>query len=689
MESSSKILGVFPACYDRATKPEESETTMKRLGALSLAIAAAALLAAPARGGDARRARLDRGPGILAAAFLLPEGNVYLNLPDDLAAGDAVSGTLVAEPAGRGPAEIAANRERLLRCAVRMADSRAPVAAGILRAKLPSDSREVSSELLDENGRAAASIRVPLADARAISRPASLRLPTRVLAGNRARIAGSFGGDLSATSVRVGSQPARIVAESPRQCIFESPASPAGRTTIEVREGRAACRGPLRNIVLKITSPKTDLLRGEHTTMTVELDGLEGLEAPLTLTLANRTPAVVSMEMGEEQTLPVEPGEVAGGAWSATRGLTGIQRGDFDIEADLPWTEEEGRCVTEEGPGGGGENVDNPEKEAHHCQGGRLVLIIGDFKNTTIAAALEWAKGLEAGHVHRLAYDTHGAGNDPTMAAPYVPGSGGWSRFEKAPGKPGDLKDLLATWHDCCYFDEVLVMFHGHQVGGWNSLIRYLPLILDNRPVRKLVLWSCESTDKFAPGIGGDQAAKNYRQICGLVRPKDCPCDCKAGVCRARNADGGTRSSAGPLECPTAQESVTVLASGSVERGGKRFSAKLGLDTANAANPFTSPDGSLRRITIAPDGAITSDIAATPQAVGSVFAGKGIHADSNLTGSSTVPVDRVTDSSGKIKVQNPTVFPPEGYGPRPAKDFRPKSDPSGEGCFPGAADTSH
>lgn len=670
---------------------------MKKLGALSLAMAAAmALAAGPARAGEAGRARLDRGPGILAVTFALPEGNVYLNLPDDLAAGDTISGTLVREPAGRTPAERSANGEKLGRCAVNLAGSRASVAGGFVRAELSATAREASAELLDAKGRAAASIRIPLAApaaglASARGRAARLKLPTRALAGNRVRAAGAFAGDLSATSVRVGGQPARIVAESPRQCIFESPASPAGPTTIEVSEGRTACRGPFRNVGLKMTSPRTDLLRGEHTTVTVELSGLEGLAEPLELTLTNETPGVVSMESGERQSFSVSGSSA--GAWTVTRGLTGIQRGDFAINAFIPWAEEEGGCVTEEGPGlaggGGGENVDNPEKEAHHCQGGRLILIIGDFKNTTIAAALKWAQGLEAGHVHRVAYDTHGAGNDPTMAAPFVPGAAGWSRFEKAPGKQGDLRDLLATWHDCCYFDEVLVMFHGHQVGGWNSLIKYMPLILDNRPVRKLVLWSCESTDKFAPGLGGDQAAKNYRQICGLVRPKDCPCDCKAGACKARNADGGTRAASGPIECPTAQDSVTVLASGFVTRGGKRYSAKLGLDPDSKTAPFLSPDGSLRKITIAPGGAITSDIAANPDAVGPVFDGKGLRSDDTLTGSSTVPVERVTDASGKVKVQDPAVFPPEGYGPRPAKDFRPKSDPSGEGCFPGAADTSH
>lgn len=676
-----------------------------RSSLLALSMAALLPMTASTSAGDSPGVRIERGPGIMAVAFPLPYGTIYFNLPDDLSAGDRLSGTVVAVADGRSAPERKANGERLADFSVQVGRARTTPKQGILYLELPRSAAEAQVSLLDVKGRALVSARIPVAAAPQARVAASggskpgFRLPSRGLAGNRVRVVGAFGGDLSATSVRVGSEPAHIVAESPRQCIFDSPTSPIGTTTIETKEGRSVCRGTYRNIRLHMSIGRSTLLRGEQTVATIELEGLGGLREPLTLTLTNETPAIVSMASGEKQELDIAPAEVASeGAYTTTRTLTGIQRGDFNINGYLPWREEDVQCPTDEGiiP------VDEPKKEAHHCQGGRLVMIIGDFKNKTIAASLRWAQGLKGDNLYRMAYDTGSSGKEPEMRYPHVPpgttrGDGsevpagaGWPRFETKAGENGDLKGLLATWKKACYFDEVLIMFHGHQTGGWHSLVGYLPPILDNRPVRKLVLWSCESTNQFLPGSGGDTAAENYRQICGIVRPKSCPCDCKPGICQARNADGVAKNGRSPLECPTASDSVTILTSGSLTRDKKRYSAKLGLHPKSVKTPFVSPDGSLRRITVAPDGTITAEIADSSE-VGSVFDGKGIgkqDPDDDLAEKSTVPVGSLTDSSGKIKAEDPISFLPAGERARPAKDFQPKADPTGKGCFLGPADTS-
>ncbi len=322
--------------------------------------------------------------------------------------------------------------------------------------------------------------------------------------------------------------------------------------------------------------------------------------------------------------------------------------------------------------------ADPPAEPAHHCQGGRLLVIVGDFANPTIQASLRWAETLQARdhHLHLLAYPTGGSNKDASWSIPHVPPPAGfvptrasdiWPRYRSG-DRNGNLPDLVATWRDCCYFEEVMFMFHGGQSGAFRGLIENLPKMLEGRPVRKFVLWSCESTDAFYPGRGGAGGERNYRNIAHLVRPRACPCACRAGVCSARGPRGERTT------CPTADQPSVILASALVD--GK--AAKLGLAPGNA-QPLTTPTGELRRITVAPTGEVTAEIMpeGTP-----VFAGLRSRADRELAaGSNTrVDVDRI--------LQPVTAQAPRGTNP--ARDPNPYSGPrccaNGEGCIPNEAE---
>lgn len=318
--------------------------------------------------------------------------------------------------------------------------------------------------------------------------------------------------------------------------------------------------------------------------------------------------------------------------------------------------------------------IADPPEPAHHCQGGRLLVIVGDFANPTIQASLRWAETLQARdhHLHLLAYPTGGSNKDASWSVPHVPPPAGhvprtaadiWPRYRTG-DRNRNLADLVATWRDCCYFEEVMFMFHGGQSGAFRGLIANLPEMLEGRPVRKFVLWSCESTDAFYPGRGGAGGERNYRNIAHLVRPRACPCACRAGVCTARGPRGERTT------CPTAEQSTTILASALVD--GK--AAKLGLSPGNA-RPLTTPTGELRRITITPEGEVHAEI--VPEGV-EVFAGIRSRADRELAaGSDTrVDVDRILRA---VTTQAPR-------GENPARNPNPYSGPracaTGEGCFP-------
>ena len=175
-------------------------------------------------------------------------------------------------------------------------------------------------------------VRAPGVDAAPV-----FRLPKVGQTGVPVKIDGPFDGDLMTTRVRIGGRPVSVLAESPRECIIQSPSQTPGPSEIEVREGGAGARGDYRNIELTLSSPKTRLQAGELTIVTVKVTGLQGLREDLRLTLQNETPSIASMNEANPQTLIITPSQIrSDGTYVTTRNVTGIRPGQFAISALLP-----------------------------------------------------------------------------------------------------------------------------------------------------------------------------------------------------------------------------------------------------------------------------------------------------------------------------------------------------------------
>ncbi|HEY2944459.1 MAG TPA: hypothetical protein VGN09_18650 [Vicinamibacteria bacterium] len=278
---------------------------------------------------------LESGPGFHVATFPLPAGTIYVNLCDDLAPGDTASATVNPVPAATSASDEARLRQELDAFSVEIGGQRAPVSVGVRTFTIPAGATAITIWLVDPRGRPAAEVRAPLhAPAPA---PSSYRVPDVGQAGGPVRIAGPFDGDLSDSVVRIGGRPAQAMAESPRQLVVRGPEEPAPPAPIEVSErGSVVAAGTYRNVSVRLSAPVTNLLAGQHTTLTITVTGLEALQETLPVRLANRSPDVVRMEGGEEQTLCVRPDEVGTtGVWTKTRGLTGVHAGAFSIQTDL------------------------------------------------------------------------------------------------------------------------------------------------------------------------------------------------------------------------------------------------------------------------------------------------------------------------------------------------------------------
>jgi len=322
--------------------------------------------------------------GLHTANFDTLYGTVTVNLPDDLSAGDSISGTVETKPAGKKNEDVARNQDELNGVVIEIADNKTPAKSETTHVKVPDNApATIPVVIKDKGGREIARASIPVkpkppalgclqpADARtpaspmpmnpkvaegpgpaessgpntihgSLTRaafptgpaPCPVELPTFTQPGRTMEIKGPFDGNSGTTAVNVGGQATKVLAESPRKAVIKTPPNFTGTMAIEVfKKGQLLATAPVRSVGVKLWAGKLNLIKGETTKFTATVDGLDGLDVPVSLHIDNKSPAVVSMEGGNLQTFSVAPGQETKGQFVIGRVLTGIQPGAFAIVA--------------------------------------------------------------------------------------------------------------------------------------------------------------------------------------------------------------------------------------------------------------------------------------------------------------------------------------------------------------------
>jgi len=316
---------------------------MRRLAALTIAFVVAIALAG---GPGARRAagqggpRSESAPGLRVTPLSVPEGTLRVFLPDDMAAGDTISGTVVAEPVGNTDAERNANASTLDGYVIDVGTKKVSVAQHALTFIVPVASATAGLVIRRSNGREVQRTSIPVrAQQPAFGRvplPSDFRFPQIITAGQPFPINGPFGGDFAKSSLVIGGQPASKIAESPRTLIAAPASNVRGPTSYQLNENGVAVSAPCNVVSLKLTAPKTQLTRGEHTTVHVQVSGLDGIREPAPLRIVNLTPGIVTLSGGPTQELNVQPGDVRpDGTYGTDRDITALVAGSFSISSKI------------------------------------------------------------------------------------------------------------------------------------------------------------------------------------------------------------------------------------------------------------------------------------------------------------------------------------------------------------------
>ena len=599
-------------------------------------------------------------------------------LPSEAAPGERVSGRLVKDPAafehlpGLQVSRVQLNRPpdpSFSDLTIRTGEQAAGPGGAPFSLEVPPTG---SPRVFVQAGKGAAHEWAPVFKApQALPSPA-FQAPPVCVAGGGQFLRGPFDGNAANTELQVDGKPAEIVAESPRGAFWLLPEGiGAGPARLEVCDNGRSAEFRVAVVALAMSAEKLKLQRGESTRFRVEVRGaetippeawktgtwpemvdlgfvrrsVEGFEPPagprILLSVENASTDVVTIPdlPGERRHWLLAREDFAGGPFKYEGVIRSNRTGSFKVNGLLvpflyPLEAPAGACAGGgEGPpvglaGGGTIEIDDgAPHELHHCQGGRMIVVLGSERDRTINATLAAVAGLNSGsHALKVWFRSNPQG-EPSVENPFVPdASGNWARFKVPdPGKPGSEKEgrtgQLAQ--GLCCIDELMVIFHGHQTGGWKQLMKGLPDLLGDRPVRKVVVWSCRSSESFFPH-SIQFPRKRYEKFCYLVGPRPCPCGCDPAACRGRDADDR------PSVCPTADSPVTILTAAYwTDPKDVKRATRLGLNPgAPPAGLFTTPaDGKLREITVTTSGAITARVVDAPS---TIFGSAGIARDPAL-----------------------------------------------------------
>ena len=294
-----------------------------------------------------RNAALDITPGLQVASLDTPSGKVHVYLPDDMRAGDRISGAVIAEPRGETTEARADNEGRLKGYVVEVETRERSTAQreDHLTFMIPSVTSETVAVILRDRDRKVVSrIEVPVEKVPA-DRPAPriFETPDVVQTGKPVTVRGPFDGDVATTKVDVGGHPSTVLAESPRKLVAQAPHDVIGLSTIHISEQAIETAAPVRSVSVGLSAPKLMLRSGESTTVTAKVTGLEDLRSPLVLDFSNETPDVIRLEGGDAQHTVIMPGRVEpDGSYTFSRQVTATRAGSFEISVMLP--------VPQEGP---------------------------------------------------------------------------------------------------------------------------------------------------------------------------------------------------------------------------------------------------------------------------------------------------------------------------------------------------
>ena len=264
-------------------------------------------------------------------------GKYELSLPNDMRAGDMISGLLKSIPSGKKENEIAKNATSLSQNNILIGSHNFPGTTSAFNFMVtPEDIDNMKVKVNDPVGKLLSEIKIDLPPYPNPVISKTFLIPSHAVTGNPLTIPGPFDGNSSNTTCKVNGQDVVIVAESPRQVVIQFPADVKGQTTILISDNGISTTEKIGGVDYTVGAGRLNLKRGESTHIDVSITGLENLKENATLRLNNLTTGVVVLAGGNQQAITILPADISGqGSFSKRFTVQSLMTGSFTINVDL------------------------------------------------------------------------------------------------------------------------------------------------------------------------------------------------------------------------------------------------------------------------------------------------------------------------------------------------------------------
>src|SRR5262249_21832796 len=163
-------------------------------------------------------------------------------------------------------------------------------------------------------------------------------------------------------SCSIGGVPLQPLAESPRARVLLNTNQTPGATQIKYVEQGKESSGPFQNLGIRVSSPNTNLLRNQKTTMDVVAE-VQDIQQVVSLDVVNDTPGIVSISGGDNQHFTIRPADVQqDGSYHQTFTVTANQAGTWGATAMVSCANESSRPMAAAPQAVGSPNIERAQQ---------------------------------------------------------------------------------------------------------------------------------------------------------------------------------------------------------------------------------------------------------------------------------------------------------------------------------------
>ena len=274
-----------------------------------------------------------------------PDQQLHFRLPNDIRSGDMITGT-VSEEKKDNAGDMKKNAATLEGVVIEIEGKQTKLSNRIFSFLVPAGLASIPFLLKNSAGQVIERGQIPVFPQPAnnlhtLSSGMNFNPDVICQPGEPLNIPGNFDGNAANTSISINNIPCEIITESPRQAVVAIPQNTAaGKTTIKIEEQQKKEEHKVNVAVINLTANKTNLLRGEKTTITVTVSGLENLDLNnnnYKVELTNQSPQTMAFtkESGNTIIRTINEKSVKNGKWEFNEILISKAAGSFAVKAVL------------------------------------------------------------------------------------------------------------------------------------------------------------------------------------------------------------------------------------------------------------------------------------------------------------------------------------------------------------------